>query len=319
MATAPKVSVLIPVYNGERHLSECLESVQKQDFNDYEILIADDGSSDGSQKIIEHFAAGDPRIRWWKNSRNLGLTANSNACLREASGEYIKFVHQDDVLLTPTALRKMVFALDENPSAVLAGSQPHLTGATLRSVVGSLPPGRFDGKKTIVACFEQNTNLIGQPTLTLFRKSAAVRGFDERFTGGMDFEMWCHLLEQGDFVYLAEPLATWRVHQNHQTARARTGGVGDGEALLLMQIYYAKPWLLAAATHRLLFTQIYYLRKNHGRAAAGLTDKMMNQLSVRHYLWQWLKHRTSKPFHQLARKLPRPLIFGRRNVWNNLN
>jgi len=302
---APKVSVLIPVYNGERHLQECLESVLAQDFHDMEILIADDDSSDGSRKIIEEFAARDPRIRWWKNPRNFGLTANANVCLREAKGAYIKFVHQDDALLTPTALQKMVFALDESPSAVLAGSQPHLTGAQLQPVVFSKKSGCFDGKKTIVACFEQNSNLIGQPTLTLFRKSAAARGFDERFTGGMDFEMWCHLLEQGDFFYLAKPLATWRIHQNHQTARARADGVFDGEALLLMEIYYAKPWLPATATHRLLFTQIYYLRKSHGRTAASLTHKMMIQLSTHRYAWQWLRHKISNPFLKLARRLRR--------------
>jgi len=303
MAIAPKVSVLIPVYNGERHLSECLESVLAQDFNDFEMLIADDGSSDGSQKIIEHFAARDPRIRWWKNLRNLGLTANANACLHEAKGEYIKFVHQDDALLSPAALRKMVIALDENPAVVLVGSQPHLTGAKSPPLLFFKKSRRYDGKKIIIACFEQNNNLIGQPTLTLFRKSAAHRGFDERFTGGMDFEMWCYLLEEGDFFYLAEPLATWRVHQNHQTARAH--GVADREALLLMEIYYEKNWLHDAATDRLLFAQIYYLRKKYGASAASLTDKMMTQFATRRYAWQWLKHKTSKPFRQLARKFQR--------------
>ena len=298
---APKVSVLIPVYNGERHLSECLESVLAQDYNDVEVLIANDGSSDGSQKIIEQFAARAPRIRWWKNPRNLGLTANANVCLRAAKGQFIKFVHQDDVLLSPTALRKMVAALDENPTAVLVGSQPHLTGAKSPPLIFSKKSHRYDGKKTIIACFEQNNNLIGQPTLTLFRKSAAQRGFDERFTGHMDFEMWCYLLEQGDFFYLAEPLATWRVHQNHQTARAQN--VADREALLLMEIYYEKNWLRTAATDRLLFSQIYYLQKKYSADAAGLTGKMMAQLSARRYAWQWLIHKTARPFQQLARKL----------------
>jgi glycosyltransferase involved in cell wall biosynthesis len=301
-----KVSVLVPVFNGADYLAECLDSILTQDFRDVEILIADDQSSDPSPAIIEKYASRDNRIRWWQNPQRLGLTANSNVCLRAASGEYIKFVHQDDKLLCPSALGKMVAALDENPSAVLAGSQLHLTGASLQPVVFSKKSGRFDGKKTIVTCFEQNTNLIGQPTLTLFRKSAAARGFDERFTGGMDFEMWCHLLEQGDFVYLDEPLATWRVHQNHQTARAQASGATDHESLLLMEIYYGKPWLRAAATAPLLFAQIYYLRKKYGAAAANLTDKMMTQLTARRYAWQWLKHRTSKPFRQLARIFQRP-------------
>ena len=69
-----KVSVLIPVFNGERYLAECLESVLAQDFPDLEILIGDDGSRDNSSEIISQFAARDPRIRWWKNPRNFGLT-----------------------------------------------------------------------------------------------------------------------------------------------------------------------------------------------------------------------------------------------------
>jgi glycosyltransferase involved in cell wall biosynthesis len=305
MVNPPKASVLIPVYNGERYLPECLESVLAQNFTDMEILIADDGSCDGSSKIIAHFAARDPRIRWWRNSRNLGLTANANACLREAAGEYIKFVHQDDVLLSPSTVRRMVAALDKNPSAVLAGSEPHVTGAKSRPIILSKKNGLYTGKEMIIACFEQNNNLIGQPTLTLFRKSAAGRGFDEHFTGCMDYEMWCHLLEQGDFLYLAEPLATWRVHQNQQTARARVNGMSDHESLRLIEMYYTKPWLRAAATDRLLFAQIYYLRKSHGEAAEALTRAMMTELAAHRYLWHWMQHKISKPIRQIARKLER--------------
>jgi len=134
------VSVLVPVFNGERHLAECLESVLAQDFPDLEILVADDGSSDGSLEIIRQFAARDPRIRWWKNPRNFGLTANANVCLKAARGEYVKFVHQDDKLLSPSAIRKMAAALDENPRASLVGSRQHLTGTNKRPTVFSASP-----------------------------------------------------------------------------------------------------------------------------------------------------------------------------------
>ena len=305
MAVPPKVSVLIPVYNGERHLAECLESVLAQDFTDLEILLSDDGSSDGSAKIIEAFAARDARLRWWKNPRNLGLTANANVCIRAARGEYLKFVHQDDLLLSAAAIRKLVAALDEQPQAALAGSRQHLTSARSQPTIFSRRSGCFDGRKMIVTCLEQNTNLIGQPTLTLFRRKQALRGFDERFTGFMDFEMWCHLLEQGDYAYLAEPLATWRAHKHHQTARARVSKVSDDEHRRFMEIYYAKPWLQAAATDRMLFAQIYYLTKNYGRQAEALTSAMMEQLSPRRFAWQWLKHKIGRPWQKLARKFQR--------------
>ena len=301
--TAPKVSVLIPVFNGGPNLAECLDSILAQDFHDLEILMADDGSTDDSMAIAAAYAARDSRIRHWKNPQRLGLTANSNACLRAARGEYIKFVHQDDKLLCRSCLRKMVAALDQHPSAVLVGSQGHLTGAKSRPLIFSSQTGLYEGRQMIVSSLEANTNLIGQPTLCLFRKSHSHRGFDERFTGHMDFEMWCHLLEQGDFFYLAEPLATWRVHEQQQTARTRTSGIIDQEQLLLINTYYAKPWFREAATGRLLFSQIYHLRKRYGRAADSLTTRMMNDLSPGRYALLWLKHKATSPWRRLSRKL----------------
>jgi len=300
---APKVSVLIPVFNGGTNLAECLDSVLAQDFRDVEILVADDGSSDDSMAIVATYAARDSRLRHWTNPQRLGLTANSNACLRAARGEYIKFIHQDDKLLCHSCLRKMVAALDQHPSAALVGSQMHLTGAKSRPFIFSNQTGLYDGRRMIVSCLERNFNFIGQPTLNLFRKSQAQRGFDERFTSHMDFEMWCHLLEQGDFFYLAEPLATWRVHERQQTARARTSGILDQEQLLLVNTYYAKPWFRKAATARLLFSQIYHLRKKYGGTADLLTASMMTDLSPGRYFMLWLKHKITSPFRKLSRKV----------------
>jgi glycosyltransferase involved in cell wall biosynthesis len=302
-AAGPKVSVLIPVFNGGPNLAECLDSILDQDFRDLEILMADDGSTDDSMAIAAAYAARDSRIRHWKNPQRLGLTANSNACLRAARGEYIKYVHQDDKLLCRSCLRKMVTALDQHPSAVLAGSQVHLTGAKSRPLIFSDQTGLYEGRRMILSSLESNTNLIGQPTLSLFRKSHSHRGFDERFTGHMDFEMWCHLLEQGDFFYLAEPLATWRVHEQQQTARTRTSGILDQEQLLLINTCYTKPWFREAATARLLFSQIYHLRKKYGRMADFLTSSMMTDLSPGHYAMLWLKHKTTSPLRKFSRKL----------------
>jgi len=233
------------------------------------------------------------------------VTANTNCCIRAARGEYLKFVHQDDLLISPHAIRKLIAALENHPSASLAASRQHLTGTKSRPTIFSERSGCYDGRQMIVSSLEQNTNLIGQPTLTLFRRRQASRGFDERFTGFMDFEMWCHLLEQGDFAYLAEPLASWRAHEHHQTARARADKSSDMEHLRFMEIYYAKPWLKKAATSRMLFTQIYYLKKNYGPQAERLVSAMMTQLTPRRYAAQWLKHRARRPLQKLSRKLRR--------------
>jgi hypothetical protein len=296
-----KVSVLIPVFNGEDHLSECLESVLAQDFRDLEILIANDGSSDGSHEIIKNFAGKDSRIRWWTNPRNLGLTGNANHCLKAAQGEYIKFVHQDDKLLSPSTIQKMVTALDQNPGASLVGSLQHVTGGKCSPKIFSKKSGCYDGRRMIVVCLEENTNLIGQPTLTLFRRLQAQRGFDERYTGQMDYEMWFHLLEQGDYVYLHEPLATWRIHSRQQTQRNRQTGLCDHESLLLLETYYHKPWLQSAATQRMLFVQSRFLRRKYGSQAAGLVKKMRAPLQPMNFLGFWLRHKLLRPLKEVRK------------------
>ena len=302
-----KVSALVPVHNAEAFLGECLESILAQDFNDMEILIADDASTDGSVELVKYYATRDSRIRWWRNPKNLGLPGNHNACLRQARGEYVKFIHADDKLLSPSAIREMAAALDDNPSVVLVGCRQHLTGSKSSPTIFSQNSGVYDGHRTIVASFEQNTNLIGQPTLTLFRRSAAKRGFDEQFVGHLDFEMWCHLLEQGDFYFLSEVLATWRIHESQQTARHMTNSPSHHEHLMFVDTYFAKPWLREAATQRMLFAQIYYLEKIYGSQADHLTSAMMAQLSSRRFAWQWLRHKVSRPFQKLLQRCCFPL------------
>lgn len=291
-----KVSVLVPVFNGELYLAECLDSISCQDFSDFEIVIADDDSTDRSAEIIKEFASRDSRVVWWKNPKNLGLSANSNACLKAAKGEYIKFVHQDDKLLCGSAIRKMVAALEANPGASLAACRQHFTktdpNSKLEPHIFSDISGSFDGRKVIISCLEKDANLIGSPTLTLFRRSQAQRGFDERLTQYMDQEMWWHLLEQGDYVYLAEALATWRLHGSQQTKL--TYGKGLGEELSLLRTYYEKPWLQAAATPRMLFVQSRSLEKKYGRQSADLVRKLRASLSPANFLALWFERKFRK-------------------------
>lgn len=291
-----RVSVLVPVFNNESYLDECLKSILMQDFSDVEIIVADDASTDGSVEIIERFAARDSRIRWWTNPRNLGLIGNSNACLKAAKGEFIKFVHADDALLCPSAIRKMVAALDAHPDATLAACKQHFTkvdfGKTLEPHVYSEQSGCVEGKQIIVTCLEQDANVIGNPTMTLFRRSHACRGFDERFTQYLDLEMWFHLLEQGSFVFLAETLATWRLHSKQLSALMY--GNEPSEGLLLLQTYYAKTWLQAAATPKMLFIQSRSLRKKYGARAAELAGQMQTSLPRGSFLTFWVDRKLRK-------------------------
>jgi glycosyltransferase involved in cell wall biosynthesis len=118
----PKVSVCIPVFRGADFISDAIESVLAQDFRDFELLIVDDCSGDGTGKIIERYASQDPRIIYKVNDSNLGMVANWNNCLKMARGRYVKFLFQDDIFIFPDSLGKMVRILDAAPDVSLVAS-----------------------------------------------------------------------------------------------------------------------------------------------------------------------------------------------------
>jgi glycosyltransferase involved in cell wall biosynthesis len=111
----PKISVIIPVYNTEKYLSQCLDSVLAQTFDDFEVICVNDGSPDRCGEILADYAGKDKRIKVI-TQENQGVSAARNHALKNASGEYIVFLDADD-LLAPCFLRKMATVLEQNPEA----------------------------------------------------------------------------------------------------------------------------------------------------------------------------------------------------------
>ncbi len=301
-----KVSVLIPVFNSGKFLGACLASILAQDFRDMEILIADDGTDDGTVEIIKDFAARDRRIRWWKNPHNLGLSPNHNACLRQARGEFIKFIHGDDLLLDTALISRMVDILEQNldVSLVVSGAQIiNEQSHVLKRLDCSWSTGIQDGKTVIVQCLEQNANLIGEPVRTLFRRSQARRGFNERYRQIVDLEMWFHLLEQGSLAFMAEPLVAYRIHPQQATQTHHRTGASADEQLRLLTDYYRQPWLDEYASRRMWFKQSYYLRKYYGEQASEIIAHMRKRLGPSGYALGWVRHRLSSPVKKLAQRM----------------
>lgn len=116
--SSPQVSIGLPVYNGERYLSAAIESVLAQTFRDFELIICDNASTDGSEAICRAFAARDERVRYIRNERNLGAAPNYNLTFALARGGYFKWMAHDD-LIAPTYLERCVAVLDEHPGVVV--------------------------------------------------------------------------------------------------------------------------------------------------------------------------------------------------------
>lgn len=243
----PLVSVCIDAYNYADYLPEAIESARAQTLADIEIVVVDDASSDRSFAIAQRHAAEDPRVRALRNPVNLGMVKNRNACLREARGEYVKFIHADDYLCSPEALSRMVACFERLPALSLVAcamryvdAQSRPTGRSPRHFAEGRP---LAGTSVIARCLCEDKNLIGGPSAALFRRRQALRGFDEHYFHAADLEMWFHLLEQGCFAFLAEPLAAYRWHPRQQTEKDRRTLTHFDDHSALHAAYLWKPYV----------------------------------------------------------------------------
>ncbi len=220
MNVAPKVSVCIPTYNYGQYLRETIKSVLSQTFSDFELLVIDNCSTDNTKDIMENYSKLDLRIKYVRNSCNIGMAQNFNECLRLASAPYIKILCADD-LLEQDYLEKTVAILDAYPHVVMVTCARLLITEKIQPIRILSYAKKFvilGGRKVINRCFFQE-NLIGEPTAVLFRKDVAGRGFDEKYKQFIDLEMWFHLLEQGDFANVPDTLCKFRQHERQGTKK----------------------------------------------------------------------------------------------------
>jgi glycosyltransferase involved in cell wall biosynthesis/SAM-dependent methyltransferase len=289
---APKVSICMPTYNFARYLPEAIESVLKQSYGDYEFLIIDDCSRDGSAEVIMNYARQDKRIIASVNAFNIGMVNNWNLCLQRARGEYIKFLFGDDVLSSPDALKRMVSVLDGHRGIALVASARNVIDehsnimkiwTEYRGKIG------YRGSKIIRDCLIEQKNKIGEPSVVLFRRKQAGRGFDARYRQAVDLEMWFHLLEQGNFAYLDEPLCSFRWHSRQQTNINVRGESLVEEAFLLLQSYADKPYvkmprLIREYMQYVPVYSIWKLYKNDRISRAGAIAKIRERYSLSKFI-----------------------------------
>ena len=129
----PTVSIGLPVYNGENFICAAIESILQQTFQDYELIISDNASTDRTAEICQHYASQDARIRYYRNPVNRGPAWNYNRVFHLSSGEYFKWVAHDDVL-APAFIETTLAALIADESAVLSFSKVDIIDATSRII-----------------------------------------------------------------------------------------------------------------------------------------------------------------------------------------
>lgn len=226
MESDPLISVTICTYNGEKYLKKTLESVYSQTYRNLEILIVDDGSTDGTRCILEEAIRTDNRIKVFYQE-NKGFGAARNKCVELAKGDYIAIIDHDDICL-PKRLEVQINSAKKYPQAALffSNSEHFLDDGTIirkqfdpydvNPCTLGLSAGSAAENLLLYSCF------IDSETV-LFRKDAAIKvgGFNSTYKYVVDYDFFLRIGEKYDIVGDSQILAQWRVHprQASQTMR----------------------------------------------------------------------------------------------------
>ena len=254
----PKLSVLMPTYNYGQYIEQAINSLLKQDFSDIEIIISDDCSTDNSKEIIKNLAKNNAKIKPFFQGSNLGMVANWNWCLEQAEGDYIIYLFADDFLRSTDALSRLISPLTIDARVSISASARMIVdknGAPMFVARDLRRPGIYSGEEIVRRCCEQVCNLVGEPSAVMFRKSAAVRGFDTTYRQLVDLEMWLHLANQGKVYFTDEPLVAFRRHEQQQTALNASNPQTQTEMIRIVQEYLPKP---SSYWQRAVFASICY-------------------------------------------------------------
>jgi len=209
---APSVSVALPVYNGERYLRQTIECLLKQDYQDIELVISDNASSDSTQQIALDYARSDRRVKYFRNRRNLGVHPNFNLAFRRCRGEYFKWAAHDD-LYAPNFLSHCVDVLDHDASVALCFTRflaidEHgaVTAAQpwTMNLLGDRPHQRF---RQFLSDGRGHSALFGLIRSDMLRKTRLLANY-----WGADRALLAELSLHGRFVEVPEPLFFWRDH-----------------------------------------------------------------------------------------------------------
>jgi len=207
------VSVLMSVYNGERYLREAVDSILNQTFEDFEFIIINDGSTDGTREILESYR--DRRIRLFHQD-NIGLTRSLNKGIRLARGEYIARMDADDIS-DVDRLSYQVALFEERPQLTVVATGARLVGASRRSVNGA-----HFSHRTLPALLLRD-NLFAHGSIAYRRKDViAVGGYDERSAYAQEGDLWLRFAWGGyKFGFVERPLYIYRWHEASISSRNR--------------------------------------------------------------------------------------------------
>lgn len=209
----PEVSVIIPTYNSSHYVTEAIDSVLRQTFRDFEIIVIDDGSTDDTQSLMSRY--GSP-VRYIRQA-NGGVSHARNRGIEESRGRYVAFLDADDTWL-PNKLEKQMDAISKQPYFKACYS------AFMNVSCDLTPVGVNRGMRRNIALEDLllRGNVVGSICTLISERTLfdSIGGFDAALSQCADWDMWVRMAAETDFLYIDEPLVTYRQHDSNMSRNA---------------------------------------------------------------------------------------------------
>lgn len=305
----PKVSVLVPTYNREKLLKIALESLVRQTSRDFEVVVLDNASGDGTEGCVESFADRLPHLRYIRWPVNVGPVANIADSLGFAEGRYIKYLMDDD-RLEPDCIKIMTRCLDDYSEVALVTSKRTPIDANGNPLPDILPTRRataydalLTGRELIEGVLSLRLNFIGEPSTVMFRKSLVKEPFGI-FSGipfrvNADIALWFQLLTRGKGIYLTKPLSSFRIHSGQDQRQADSEIIGSLEWVELTREMRRQGYLQdESAYQNVLSLNIPHLQRLLSGLTAGQENWRTPLLNQIHWVEEERKRAAAKQVAQ---------------------
>lgn len=261
MTVSPAVSILVTVYNRKAYLASCLDSILASSWRDFELVVVDDGSSDGSAAVAAGYSVRDPRIRFHQNAHNLGDYPNRMRAVELARGKYIKYVDSDD-LIYRHSLAIMMEAMEANPGAALGLS--HSSSEDGRPYPWLLSPTEAWTRE-----FLGGGCMSCGPSGSIIRKDAflEIDGFRDRGVLS-DIDLWYRMSAKWPVLILPQNLVFWRRHPDQEFTKKDAALVYLEKGFALTMSALSQPEIPLSGAERA--AAVRRARQHHARRLLSL-------------------------------------------------
>lgn len=253
-----RVSAIITAYNSEAFIAEAIDSVLKQSRVVDEIVVVDDGSTDGTRRVVAEYA--EQGIKFIQQ-HNRGAGAARNKGIRETSGEFVAFLDADDMWLPDKTLLQVNYLNAHPETALVSGFSRwwNMTKGTVR-ISGKVPESMHALRREILV-----HNVLGNPSMAMIRRSALaeVGLFDEGIRWGQDWELWIRLTQRYNAAMIPQPLTVYRWHNDNLSHVRRSERLVSywqvsKRAIQKSEPVWRRPWLLARSWSHFTYRRANY-------------------------------------------------------------